>query len=134
MQNPFRILIADRNRNVREFLRREFREAGYRAQIAKDAHEVLMMIDVKDPPDLLILDPEIPDVVELEVIERLQARFPPLPVVIHAFLSEQGNHLPFEHAAALVEKEGDTFRLKAAVLAVLRKCYPERLEGAEARE
>jgi hypothetical protein len=93
-----------------------------------------MMIDVKDPPDLLILDPEIPDVVEMEVVERLQARFPPLPVVIHAFLSEQGNHLCFEHAAALVEKEGDTCRLKATVSEVLRKCYPERSNACETRE
>jgi CheY-like chemotaxis protein len=130
MNRPFRILIADRNRHVREFLRREFREAGYRAHVARDCREVLMMLDVSDPPDLLILDLEMPSGDSLQVLERLQARVPPLPVVIHAFLSEHVNQPALRHAAALVEKRGDTDRLKSAVVEVLKRHYPERFDYA----
>ena len=85
MNRPFRILIADKNRHVREFLRREFREEGYRVQVAKDSQEVTMMIDVNEPPDLLILDLEMPLGDALDVLEWLQARLPPLPVVVAHF-------------------------------------------------
>lgn len=126
MTTPFRILIADRNRHVREFLRREFREAGYSVQIARDGKEILMMLDVNEPPDILILDLEIPLLDGLEIVEVLHERVPPLPVVVHAFLAEHSNEPALKKAAALVEKKGDTNLLKKTVLEVLENYYPER--------
>jgi DNA-binding response OmpR family regulator len=126
MNNLFTILIADRNRHVREFLRREFNEAGFRAQVAKDGQEVLMIVDCDAPPDLLILDLEMPHGDGLEVLQRLQERAPPLPVVIHSFLAEHANQPGLELAAALVEKKGDPNCLKTTVNEVLRRHYPER--------
>jgi DNA-binding response OmpR family regulator len=126
MQQQFKILIAERNRHVREFLRREFCNQGYRVQVVKDGPELLAMIDVTDPPDLLILDPEIPLADELEILCRLQLRKPPMPVVIHAFLSEYNSLPGFENAAALVEKKPDTGSLLAAVANVLENLYPDR--------
>lgn len=133
MNNLFRILIADKNRHVREFLRREFRGSGYRVQVAKDSEEVLMMVDAKEPPDLLIIDLEMPRGDGLETLEWLEARLPPLPVVIHAFLSEQPHHSAIENAAAVVQKEGDTNRLKTVVLDVLKRYYPERFGSSACR-
>jgi len=130
MNSQFRILIADRNRHVREFLRREFREAGFRAQVAKDVPEILMMIDVKDPPDLLILDLDVPYGDPLEILERLHAREPPLPVVIHSFLSEHSNKPYLKRAAALVEKRADVDCLKKTVEKVLQVHYPDRLPAS----
>jgi CheY-like chemotaxis protein len=127
---PFKILIADRNRHVREFLRREFREAGYRVQAAKDGREILLMIDVSEPPDLLILDLEIPLVDGLEILDLLHGRMPPLPVVVHAFLSEHVNQPALEKASALVEKKGDPDCLKRAVREVLQSNYPDRFASA----
>lgn len=131
MNLQFRILIADKNRHVREFLRREFREAGFRAQVAKDCAEVLMMVDVNQPPHLLILDLEMPPGQGLQILERMQSRVPPLPVVIHAFLAEHVNQPALRHAAALVEKRGDTDRLKAAVIEVLKRNYPDKFPHNE---
>jgi DNA-binding response OmpR family regulator len=126
MNNHFTILIADRNRHVREFLRREFSEAGFRACVAKDGQEILTIVDCDTPPDLLILDLEMPHGDGLQVLERLQARVPPLPVVIHSFLAEHANQPGLEFAAALVEKKGDPNCLKTAVNEVLRRYYPNR--------
>jgi CheY-like chemotaxis protein len=128
MNDPFRILITDRNRHVREFLEREFRGAGYQTQVAKDGQEVLALMEAEKPPDLLILDLEMPHGDGLEILQRLQTRLPPLPVVIHAYLAEHSNQAALDRVAALVEKEGDTNCLKTTVMEVLRKHYPSRFE------
>ncbi len=131
MDDPFRILITDRNRHVREFLEREFRDAGYQTQVAKDGQEVIALVEAERPPDLLILDLEMPHGDGLEILQRLLSRLPPLPVVIHAFLAEHSNQTALEKAAALVEKKGDTDCLKITVMEVLRKHYPNRFEGMQ---
>ena len=131
MNNSFSILITDRNRHVREFLQREFRDAGYEALVAKDGQEVLAIIQAENPPDLLILDLEMPHGDGLEILQRLLTRLPPLPVVIHAFLAEHSNQAALEKAAALVEKKGDTNCLKTTVTEVLSKHYPSRFESMQ---
>jgi len=133
MNDPFRILITDRNRHVREFLEREFRDAGYQTQVAKDGQEVLALMEAEKPPDLLILDLEMPHGDGLEILQRLQTRLPPLPVVIHAFLAEHSDQAALDKVAALVEKEGDTNCLRSTVMEVLRKHYPSRFEGMPQR-
>jgi len=126
MDDEFNILIADRNRHVREFLRREFMAEGYRVLVAKDGREVLMITEGAEPPDLLILDLDIPYISGLTILDRLCDRNPLLPIVIHAFLTEDAGNFNVQHAAALVEKSGSTDCLKAAVDEVLQRFYPHR--------
>jgi len=126
MDNEFYILIADRNRHVREFLRRELIAEGYRIQVAKDGREVLVMTEGAEPPDLLILDLDMPYVNGLTILDRLRERSPLLPVVIHTFLTEDVAVLNVRHAAAVVEKSGNTDCLKAAVDEVFQQFYPHR--------
>jgi len=64
MRNSPKILIADRNRHVRDLLRREFAAEGYRVQVAKDGQEV-MNISNEEAPDLFIMDSELPFLAEL---------------------------------------------------------------------
>ena len=128
MYSEFTILIADRNRHVREFLRRELLADEYRVEVAKDGRELLMMIDVDKPPDLLILDLDIPFVGGVVLLERLKDQVPSLPIVIHSFLTEYSNHPAVQQVAAFVEKRGNIDRLKAVVLDVLRKRYPTRFQ------
>jgi CheY-like chemotaxis protein len=129
MDDSFTILITDRNRHVREFLEREFRDAGYQTQVAKDGQEVIALVEAKRPPDLLILDLEMPHGDGMEILQRLLTRLPPLPVVIHAFLAEHSNQAALEKVAALVEKKGDPDCLKTTVMEVLRRHYPSRFES-----
>jgi DNA-binding NtrC family response regulator len=125
--NNCKILIADRNRNVRDLLRRELTAEGYTVEVAKDGREVLGLLNGEDPPQLLILDLEIPYLDEPGVWARLQDQQPPLPVVIHTFLPEYPTNLTLPIAAAFLEKKGDTDQLKAVVAEVLGKRYPELL-------
>lgn len=117
-----KILIADRNRHVREFLRRELLDEGYQVDAARDGREVLQMLNNQNPPDLLILDLDLPYLTELRVLELLQERLPSLPVLIHSFLPEADQHLPV--TAAFLEKKEDTNLLKEVVAELLGKENP----------
>jgi len=127
----FRILIADRNRHVREFLRRELTAEGYQVEVAGDGREVLLCLDRETPPDLIILDLEVPYVMELEVLARLKTRRPPVPVVIHSCLPESVNHNGSSLATVFLEKGGDPARLKGVVAEVFGKNSSPGLAGSK---
>jgi CheY-like chemotaxis protein len=119
---PARILIADRNPHVRELLRRELTAEGYQVRVARDGQELLNLINGADPPDLLVLDLEVPYLNELAVMARLRERLPSLPVIIHS-LSPAYAEQPPPEAAAFLEKEEDIDHLKAVIAEVLARHY-----------
>ena len=117
MNAPGKILIADRNRHVREFLQRELEAEGFQVEAARDGREVLARFNGQNPPDLLILDLELPYAAELKILETLQEQRPSLPVVIHSFPPESEQNLPA--AAAFLVKREDTNLLKEVVAELL---------------
>ena len=122
MEKEFTILVADRNRHVREFLKREMMAEGYRVRLAKNGREALKWIYHHEPLDLLILDLDLPDVSELAILKKLDDRVPALPVVVHTLLSDYANHPALSGAAAFVEKAGNSIeRLKKVVFETLHK-------------
>ena len=126
MADGFTVLITDRNRHVRNFLRRELSAEGYQVEVAVDGRDLLRKIREADPPDLLILDLEIPYSGGPSIIARLRRVNSLLPVIIHGFATEDSTHPAVRQAAAFVEKMGNTQRLKIAVLEVLKEYYPNR--------
>ena len=126
MREPFTILIADRNRHVREFLKREMEAAGYKIRLAKTGREVLQFAYLQDPLDLIILDPDLPEAEELGLLAKLQDRIPNLPVVLHAFPFRNGNRPPDTLSTAIfVEKSGNSIEgLKEAVTHLLQNAVP----------
>lgn len=116
MAKKFTLLIADRNRHVREFLKRELIAEGYRVKVAKNGQEVLKWAYHQAPLDLLILDMDLPDASEIPVLEIIADRIPVLPVVIHSFSSDYCNHLSYPGITAFVEKSGNSVeKLKKVV-------------------
>jgi DNA-binding NtrC family response regulator len=126
-----KILIADRNRHVRDLLRRELSAEGYQVEVARDGREVLGRLNGEAPPHLLILDLEIPYLEEPEVWARLKDRQPSLPVIIHTFLPEYPTSLTLPIAAVFLEKKGDTDQLKAVVAEVIEAHYPGGVPAQE---
>ncbi len=122
MKEAFTILIADRNPNVRELLKRELVAEGYRVELARSGREVLSIIaDPSRGPDLVIVDPDLPDMGEFSLLEVIRARAPDMPVVVHTFLAEYINHPVVLSSAAVVEKDGrHVDHLKSVVGEVLR--------------
>ena len=84
MTEKVTILIADRNPNVREFLKREMSAENYRVILADDGKTLLKKAFESHPVDILIIDPDLPDMESSDIISKLKNRVPPLPVVIHA--------------------------------------------------
>jgi CheY-like chemotaxis protein len=125
LKQAFTILIADRNPNVRELLKRELVAEGYLVHLARSGREVLnFMDDASVSPDLVIIDPDLPDMGEFSLLEVMRRRNPDLPVVIHTFLAEYINHPIVLSSAAVVEKDGrHVDRLKDVVQEVLNKVY-----------
>ncbi len=121
MKEEVTILVADRNRHIREFLRRELTEQGYRVRLAKNGREILKWIYSHEPFHLLILDPDLPDAKEVAVLEELNDRIPALPVILHAFHSDYNNHLKALEQWVFVEKVGNSIeRLKEVISEMLR--------------
>lgn len=133
LQDPFTILIADRNPNVRELLKRELSADGYRVRLAKNSREVLScMEDVSRKPHLLIVDPDLPDMEEIALLELMRSRAPDLPVVVHTFLADYIQHPIVLSSAAVVEKDGrHVDRLKNIVRDLLGKSYPRESQAAD---
>jgi CheY-like chemotaxis protein len=127
MPSIFTILIADKNKNVREFLRREFVADGYDVKLAKDDREMVALSTEDPAPDLLICDLEIPYADGPDSLERLEDALPLLPIVVYTLLTEHANHRAVKKAAAFLEKRGnDIDDLKDTVTKVLQNYYPSR--------
>lgn len=123
----FTILVADKNKNVREFLRRELAAEGYEVVVARDGAQIMAEIDREDRLDLLVLDLEMRDADSSKIFEKSQKRSPPLPVIIHTFLTEESERdLSVNKGNIYIEKSGNIDYLKAAVADMLKKFYPDQ--------
>ena len=128
MKTNFTLLIADRNPNVRKFLKREMTAVGYRTLLAENAREVLKLVFQGEPLDMIILDPDLPDTDEAQLLEHLLDRIPMLPVVMHTYVSEYGIGLKDKKGVVFVEKDGRSVeRLKQVVYEALVGA-PSRLQ------
>ncbi len=116
MNMDFTLLIADRNRNVRNLLQREMTSEGYQVLLAENAREVIKMTFHHDPLDLIILDPDLPDSDELKILHDILDRIPALPVIVHTYLSEDKMDSKSMNKVIFVEKRGVSVeRLKQVV-------------------
>lgn len=119
----FRILIIDRNPNVREFLKREFSRGRFSARTAKDAAEGLAVLASGEPVDLIVLDPDSAGAGGAAFVRRLVRERAGLPVVLHVLGGEEAAVADCG-AAAVVEKSGDPARLLAVAGGILRERRP----------
>ncbi|MEJ5366595.1 MAG: hypothetical protein WHS86_15985 [Desulfosoma sp.] len=116
MDRPFRILVTDRNRHVRAFLKRELAREGYEVMEAKDCRELQKILRSPVTVDLLVFDPDIAFENFRSMIHLLKERYPSLPVVLHSFGEEPAGG---QDVAAAVRKTGSPGELKAAVARLL---------------
>jgi DNA-binding NtrC family response regulator len=111
------LLIADRNPHVREFLKREMMADGYQIRLVKSGQELIE--DVQNPdtlPDMVILDPDLPDANDLSLVHHIHQIAPGLPIVIHTLQTDMIHQLNALHSVIFVEKKGSSVdHLKQAV-------------------
>ena len=127
VDQAFKILIADRNRNVRKLLERELLGEGYQVMLAGEDRELIQLFTEEEPPDVLILDPDLPSYfTKSQLIELLNLHHPFLPIVIHTLLSDDFNYSGLPGVAVCLEKGEDTGLLKKVLADVIQKYYPPR--------
>lgn len=125
------ILVADRNPNVREFLRRELSAEGYGVKLARNRQELLGPLEACQGIDLLILDLDLPLGDDSLILEDIRARIPSLPVVIHAFPNEDVHYPSKLKNAAFVEKEGNSISRLKEVIGEILKASPHQEEDPQ---
>ena len=120
-------MVADRNKNVRDFLRRELSAEGYEVAVAGDGDQILAELEREKGVDLLLFDLEMPDADSSKIFEKTQKRRPPLPVVIHTFLTEESERdFSLDKGEIYIEKSGNIDHLKTAIADMLKRFYPDR--------
>lgn len=65
------VLIADHDRSSRESLGRHLSNAGYEVRAVTSGEDAIFQCDV-DPPNVLILDVNLPDIDGFDVCERIR--------------------------------------------------------------
>ena len=118
MKRPVILLIADRNPHVREFLKREMMAEGYQIRLVKSGQELID--DVHNPgtlpPDMVILDPDLPDANDQSLVHHINQIVPGLPIVIHTLQTEMIHQMDTVYPVIFVEKKGNSVdHLKQAV-------------------
>jgi DNA-binding NtrC family response regulator len=120
LKSEYTILIADRNSHVREFIKREMIKEGFRVILSDTGKDVINIVFKCLELDLVLLDPDLPDMEEDLLLKKIGDRFPPIPVVIHAFDSEKTNYFLYLKQSAFVVKGGQSIEmLKKVVIEVL---------------
>ncbi|MEJ5376439.1 MAG: response regulator [bacterium] len=127
MSRQVRILVADRNRHVREFLQRELAAEGFCVETAADGREVLARMELQPLPELLVLDLELPFVEGCEVAARLKQMGVRIPIVVHSLPPRSPLPCSVEEIGPFVEKSGENIQgLTCIIWKSLREAYPGR--------
>ncbi len=114
------ILIADRNSHIRAFLKREMAAEGYCVSLAQNSREVSQLIWQRDLVDILILDPDLPDIDASALMHELKNRIPVLHLVVHTSLSDYNCASGVWKDEIIVEKSGASVeKLKRIVEGVM---------------
>ena len=120
LNEEFTILIADRNRHVREFLWRELKADGYKVRLARSGEETLKAVYDQDPLHLVIIDPDFADL--SNVLDKIQDRIPAIPVVVHTLSPERLEGLWLSDTVTIVEKRGSSImNLKELISSLFRE-------------
>lgn len=113
------VLIVDDEPEVREFVDRVLRQAGYVTTTAEDGQSALALAAKHDPFDLLVTDVRMPGMSGDELARRMRMRDPALKVLYLTGYSDQLFHAHqtlWEDEAFLEKPQGVAALLEAVSL------------------
>ncbi len=108
METSWKILVADRNPHIRNFLKRELAAAGYNVWIAENAKALLTHVYGHKQINLLVLDPDFPGIDTADLYRQLAVRRPRLPVVLHGISRSDDHFDAADKGVFRVEKNGSS--------------------------
>lgn len=113
-----RILIVDDEPGIQLLYSEEFTDEGYAVE-GVCSGEAALLAFTGNPPDLVILDINMPDLNGIEVLRRMKAQRPDLPVVLNSAYQEFKQDLGAWASDAYVVKSSDLHELKKTVRQLL---------------
>jgi DNA-binding response OmpR family regulator len=128
-----RILVVDDERNLLLLYKMELEREGYDVIIAANGADGLRLF-TSEVPDLVVLDIRMPGMDGLDVMARMLALNPRIPVILNSgYSSHMGSFMSWAADAYLV-KSSDTGELRAKIREILaaraRAMRPVSLEPA----
>jgi two-component system, NtrC family, response regulator AtoC len=121
MAEGFKIVVADPNPNVRRFLARELMNSGYRVVTVKDYKNLFRCITGKIPPDLIIIEPNLPKSSGLDALRRINRLNPRIPTIVYSRLVEPDRHSEVRKAEAFIPKRKDPVLLLSSLEVLLQR-------------
>ncbi len=118
-----RVLIVDDDDNQRLLYREVFEDDGFEVIEAGDGREALARIQ-RDPPDVVILDINMPGLDGLQTLTRIHDLNRGLPVILHSAYAAYKDQFISWIADAYVTKSSNPDDLTQAVHAVLASKRP----------
>jgi CheY-like chemotaxis protein len=110
VKKELKILIVDRSRRVREFMKRELEKDFHSVHLADSHSELIEKLKVIKDFNLLILDPDLPDAADTAdaIMTVVSEKVPSTPVIIHTYLSEFHSVPKMKSIIAKIEKNGNS--------------------------
>lgn len=102
------VLIFDRNPNIRQFMKREISQKGYKVRLAKSPEEVLKYAYWPIPADIIVLDPDGIHTPLHTYLGEIERRALEVPIIIHGFnVDSEYSYLKGPHIF-FVDKSSDS--------------------------
>ena len=108
------ICLAERNKNVREFISRELLTLGYRIRGFKSARELLEGVTTSGRADVIVLGEDLPDMTIVDMVHTIRRNRPTQPIILHTLDAYENGFLP-DPNLLFARKEGDLGELIAAL-------------------
>ena len=115
-----KILVVDDEENIRELYRDELAEEGYRVEMAENGTQALAKLE-SFRPDLVTLDVMMPGMDGIEVLRRIRAKDPSIPVLLLTAFGEFKQDFSTWASDAYIVKSADVSELKQTVRKLLGK-------------
>ena len=114
----YRLLVVDDEKHICELYKSELEDEGYRVTVANSGSEALSAVE-RNPPDIIILDIQMPGMDGIETLEKLIGRDKGIPVILNTAYSHYREDFTTWGADAYVVKSSDTSKLKLEIKRLL---------------
>lgn len=113
-----RILVVDDEKHICQLYKSELEDEGYSVTVAYSGSDALNEVD-RDPPDLIVLDIQMPGMDGVETLEKILGRDKGIPVILNTAYSHYKEDFTTWGADAYVVKSSDTSKLKMEITRLL---------------
>ena len=115
-----RLLVAGDDKNLALLYEQELTDAGYEVDVVHDARKAIARVE-SDPPDLLILDIQMPGMDGIEALSHILGKNNQLPVILNTAYSNYKDNFMTWSADAYIVKSSDLSELKNTIETILEQ-------------